>query len=79
MLINFEHMAQRLTANTISSGTSYAGEMKKGVFTIMHYLMPKRNILSLHSGCNIGVAGDVTLFFGLSGRSCVSTGDDPHR
>jgi phosphoenolpyruvate carboxykinase (ATP) len=49
------------------AGTSYAGEMKKGVLTIMHYLMPKRNILSLHSGCNIGKQGDVTLFFGLSG------------
>jgi phosphoenolpyruvate carboxykinase (ATP) len=33
----------------------------------MHYLMPKRGILSLHSGCNIGHQGDVTLFFGLSG------------
>ena len=43
----------------------------------MHYLMPKRGILSLHSGCNIGHDGDVTLFFGLSGeawldmRTCV--------
>ncbi|MEW5301449.1 MAG: hypothetical protein WDW36_004309 [Sanguina aurantia] len=50
-------------------GTQYAGEMKKGVFTIMHYLMPKRGILSLHSGCNIGAAEDVTLFFGLSGAT----------
>jgi phosphoenolpyruvate carboxykinase (ATP) len=33
----------------------------------MHYLMPKRGVLSLHSGCNIGHDGDVTLFFGLSG------------
>lgn len=48
--------------------------MKKGVFTIMHYLMPKRNILSLHSGCNVGASQDVTLFFGLSGgwTSCCS-------
>jgi hypothetical protein len=35
--------------------------------SVMHYLMPKRGILSLHSGCNMGQAGDVTLFFGLSG------------
>lgn len=48
-------------------GTQYAGEMKKGIFSVMHYLMPKRGILSLHSGCNVGAADDVTLFFGLSG------------
>lgn len=48
-------------------GTQYAGEMKKGIFSVMHYFMPKRGILSLHSGCNIGAAEDVTLFFGLSG------------
>jgi len=48
-------------------GTQYAGEMKKGLFSLMHYLMPKRQILSLHSGCNMGKDGDVALFFGLSG------------
>lgn len=48
-------------------GTQYAGEMKKGLFGVMHYLMPKRQILSLHSGCNMGKNGDVALFFGLSG------------
>lgn len=53
-------------------GTQYAGEMKKGVFSIMHYLMPKIGILSLHSGCNQGHNGDVSLFFGLSGRQTVS-------
>ncbi len=49
-------------------GTQYAGEMKKGIFTIMHYLMPRQGILSLHSGCNVGKNDDVSLFFGLSGR-----------
>lgn len=49
-------------------GTQYAGEMKKGLFGVMHYLMPKRGILSLHSGCNMGKGGDVALFFGLSGK-----------
>ena len=48
-------------------GSQYAGEMKKGIFTVMHYLMPKRGILSLHSGCNVGKDNDVSLFFGLSG------------
>lgn len=52
-------------------GTQYAGEMKKGIFTVMHYLMPKRGILSLHSGCNVGKNDDVTLFFGLSGMFTV--------
>lgn len=60
-------------------GTQYAGEMKKGVFTVMHYLMPKRGILSLHSGCNVGANNDVSLFFGLSGTGKTTLSTDPHR
>lgn len=60
-------------------GTKYAGEMKKGVFSYMHYLMPKKGILSLHSGCNVGKTGDVTLFFGLSGSGKTSLSTDPRR
>jgi len=48
-------------------GTEYAGEMKKGVFTLMHYLMPKQGVLSMHCSANEGPQGDVSLFLACRG------------
>jgi phosphoenolpyruvate carboxykinase (ATP) len=73
IVINFrERMA-------IIGGTSYAGEIKKSIFTVLNYLLPLEGILPMHCSANVSDAGETAIFFGLSGTGKTTLSADPRR
>ncbi len=71
------HLEKRIA---IIGGTEYGGEMKKGIFSVLHYLLPQKNILSMHCSANVDQNYENTaIFFGLSGTGKTTLSTDPNR
>jgi phosphoenolpyruvate carboxykinase (ATP) len=73
IVVNF---AQKLC---IIGNTGYSGEIKKSIFTVLNYLLPLEGVMTMHCSANVGSAGDVALFFGLSGTGKTTLSADPRR
>jgi len=73
IIINF---AKRLV---IIGGTSYAGEIKKSIFTVLNYLLPQKGVMSMHCSANASESGEVAIFFGLSGTGKTTLSAAPNR
>lgn len=73
-VVSFKHRT------ILIAGTGYTGETKKGIFTILNYILPhEKNVLSMHCSANMGAEGDTAIFFGLSGTGKTTLSADPNR